>query len=369
MTKIGKYDLLEGIGRGAMGVVWKARDPVLGRLVALKMIEDPDPEVRTRFVQEARSAGKLSHGNIVTIYELGEDRGRFYIAMEFLEGEDLKTKLASGSPMTLEEKLYIMTDVASGLAHAHEMQVIHRDIKPANIFVTNRGEVKVLDFGLAHVASNRITKTGAVLGTPSYMSPEQVRGLKVDRRSDVFSLGAVCYELACGRKAFPGATVAQTFYQILHEQPAPFEELVPGTSAGLGAVVSRAMEKNPAARQASVDVLLHDLRRCRESIDEKKREIRSEVREHGAAVAKLRREQEDALETDPELESIFSRLEAALTLEPGESLHPLDELRGRWERIQADEALLSERLEREPQSPRKASTRLKGIFSAFGKSP
>lgn len=260
MKKLGKYEILEGIGKGAMGVVYKARDPALGRVVALKMIEDPDPEVRKRFVQEARSAGKLSHGNIITVYDLDEDGGRSFMVMEFLEGEDLKTRLASGKAMTLAEKLRIMIEVGKGIGHAHLHQVIHRDVKPANIFVTTRGAVKVLDFGLARVLSNKITRSGAVLGTPSYMSPEQVRGLRVDHRSDVFSMGSVFVELVTGRKAFPGQTVAQTFYQILHENPPGLGDM----PEKLAAVFLRAMAKDPAERYQSAERLAGDLRRYRE---------------------------------------------------------------------------------------------------------
>jgi len=180
-----------------MGIVYKALDPSIERIVAVKTMSadlDSDPELRARFFREARSAGQLSHKNIVTIYDLGEEAGKAYMAMEFLDGEDIKQLITSGVRVPIESKVEYMIEVLEGLAHAHQKGIFHRDVKPGNIYITNSGQVKILDFGLARMASSDITKTGLVMGTPNYMSPEQINGSAVDHRSDIFSAGATFYE-------------------------------------------------------------------------------------------------------------------------------------------------------------------------------
>jgi serine/threonine-protein kinase len=326
--KIGKYEILGRIGRGAMGVVLKARDPLLDRVVAIKTISvdrDNDPETHTRFLREARAAGHLSHPSIITIYELGEEGGRAYMVMEFLEGHDLKTLLQSRAPMPLEEKLRIICDVARGIAHAHEHQVIHRDIKPANVFLTELGEVKILDFGLARAASSKITRTGQVMGTPSYMSPEQVRGQRVDHRSDVFSLGALFYELASGRKPFDGQSISETFYKILHQEPAPLESVAPELPHDLlSPLLKRALAKDPQARYQRVRELVSDLERLQRSLESRRSEKLEKLTQIFQQLGRLVENNRELLELEAEgeeadLKSLLSRIGAGLASPPWES--------------------------------------------------
>ena len=193
--KIGKYEVLERIGRGGMGMIFKARDPVLDRLVALKVISrdiDITDELRARFFREAQACARLSHPNIVTVYDMGEDDSRLFIVMELLDGEELRRLISERRPSALEDKLAIMVQVCEGLHYAHEKGIVHRDIKPGNIMVSPTGQAKILDFGIAHIANTGadLTRTGLIMGTLRYISPEQVRG-RADRRSDMFSLAAV----------------------------------------------------------------------------------------------------------------------------------------------------------------------------------
>jgi len=287
MNRIGKYQVLEQIGQGAMGVVYKALDPLMERLVAVKTMSadlDAEPELRTRFFREARSAGKLSHKNIVTIHDLGEEAGRAYMVMEFLDGEDLKGKITRRERMPLETKLRLMIEVAEGLAHAHNKDVVHRDIKPGNIHITRTGHVKIMDFGLARIASSEITRTGSVMGTPNYMSPEQVRADKVDHRSDIFSAGATFYELLTYRKPFSGPTLHATLFRILEQEPDPIEGVDPSIPLELVAILKRTMAKDPAARYQHADELLRDLERFRKTLEERKRALKDDARR---AVEKL----------------------------------------------------------------------------------
>lgn len=266
VQKIGKYEILQKIGEGAMGIVYKALDPVIERIVAVKTMSadlDADPELRQRFFREARSAGQLSHKNIITIYDLGEEAGRAYMAMEFLEGEDLRKKLARRELVSIADKVKVITEMCEGIAHAHANGVIHRDIKPGNIFIVPGVHVKILDFGLARIASSEVTKAGAVMGTPSYMSPEQIRGDRVDRRSDIFSLGSVCYEVLTSRKPFNGTSLPATFFKITQEEPEPIGANDPTLPTELAQIVHRALIKNPDARYQTVDEILADLDRMR----------------------------------------------------------------------------------------------------------
>jgi hypothetical protein len=280
--KIGKYEILEKIGQGAMGVVYRARDPLMERIVAVKTMStdlDAAPEMRARFFREARSAGQLSHKNIITIFELGEEDRRAYMVMEFVEGEDLKTRIGRGERMSLEDKLRLVSEIGEGLAHAHQKKVIHRDIKPGNIYITASGTVKILDFGLAHVASSDITKTGSVLGTPNYMSPEQVRGDRVDHRSDLFSTGALFYELLTGRKPFSTPTLHSTLLKILDEEPEPVDQLEPSLPAELSSIVKRCLAKDPAERYQHAEELVKDLERVRKALSERLTRLQDEARE------------------------------------------------------------------------------------------
>ena len=230
IEKIGRYKILEQIGQGAMGVVYKALDPFIERVVAVKTMSadlDADPDFRARCFREARSIGQLSHKNIIVIYDLGEEGGKAYMAMEFLDGEDLKFRIARKEHIPLEVKLRYMIEVTEGLSHAHKKEVFHRDIKPGNIYITKTGQVKILDFGLARLASSDMTKSGSVMGTPNYMSPEQIRGTPIDNRSDIFSAGATFYELITYRRPFYSESLQSTFYKVLQEEPEPVETIDP----------------------------------------------------------------------------------------------------------------------------------------------
>jgi len=304
--KIGKYEVLERVGQGAMGIVYKARDPLMRRIVGIKTMSAEianDPELHDRFYREARSAGNLSHRNIITIYDLGEEERRPYIAMEFLVGEDLKTKLDRRAKLSLEERIRWMREAMEGLEHAHGKEVIHRDIKPANIFITREGEVKILDFGLARLTSSVATKSGLVMGTPSYMSPEQVRGEKVDHRSDLFSAGATFYELLSFRKPFPGDTIHGVFFKILETTPEPLAEVNPWFPAELVEIVKKTMAKDRETRYANAEGVLHDLRRLEAALPERKRALRVE-----------------ALDALGRVESLLGQYQESLGLEAREAL-------------------------------------------------
>lgn len=287
MDRIGKYQIVEAIGKGGMGVVYKALDPRIGRVVAIKTLfrhSDVEPEMLQRFLQEARSAGTLSHKNIITIYEMDEDAGQAFIAMEFLEGEDLRSAIARRAPISLERKLQILMEVCEGLAHAHAAGVIHRDIKPGNIFITRSRQVKILDFGLARVATSEQTLTGTSMGTPSYMSPEQVRGEKLDHRTDIFSLGVVAYELLTYVKPFQAETDIATAFKVTHTEPDPIDKVDPRIPVEIASIVACAMEKDPAKRYQQAEDLYRELEAARGLLEERKRAVREEAR---ASVAKL----------------------------------------------------------------------------------
>ncbi len=263
--KLGRYEILAELGQGAMGVVYKAVDPVIDRTVAIKTInlnlpKDELAAFEERFYREAKSAGRLNHPNIVTIYDAGEADRVAYIAMEFLEGRELKEVIASGEPLPLARAVDIAIQVADGLAFAHEHGIIHRDIKPANIMVLTNGQVKITDFGIAKMPAGAHTQVGIVLGSPKYMSPEQVVGKHVDGRSDIFSLGAVLYELLTGQPAFAGEELTAIMYKVLHEMPPLPTSIRPGLPAALDYIVVRALAKDPEARYQTAQEMAEDLR-------------------------------------------------------------------------------------------------------------
>jgi Protein kinase domain len=350
--RVGKYEILDRIGQGAMGVVYRARDPIMERIVAVKTMStdlDAAPEMRARFFREARSAGQLSHKNIITIFELGEEARRAYMVMEYVEGEDLKTRIARGERMSLEDKLRLVTEIAEGLAHAHHKKVIHRDIKPANIYITSSGMVKILDFGLAHVASSDITKTGSVLGTPNYMSPEQVRGDKVDHRSDLFATGALFYELLTGRKPFASPTLHATLIKILEEDPAPVGDLDPTLPAELTSIVKRLLAKDPTERYQQADELIKDLDRVRRALDERLTRLQDEAREAVIRLDVFIKEHQDVLRAQR------AQQEKADETVPGSSQFPIDyqgilEVRDRARRKYDELRLVAQKHESAAQS-------------------
>lgn len=251
LTYLGKYRIEQELGRGAMGVVYKAFDPVVERMVAIKTIRvDMDDEglLVPRLQREAKSVGRLEHPNIVTLYDAGESAGLFYLVMQFIEGETLQDRLSVERFFDLNEIQDIFGQICAGLDYAHQHAVIHRDIKPANIMITRDGVVKLTDFGIAKVAGTGVTSTGLVVGTPSYMSPEQALGRPLDGRSDIFSLGSILYEMMTGEMAFPGQNVTTVMYKIVHETPTPVVALQPGLDPAVEAVVSRALAKQPDQR-------------------------------------------------------------------------------------------------------------------------
>ena len=267
LEKIGKYEIIRELGKGAMGIVYEARDPQLGRSVAVKTIRfdavsDPAllEELRKRFVREAQSAGNLHHANIVTIHEIGEDQGSLFFVMEYVEGQSLEKKIAAKTKLTPDEVVGLLRPVAEALDYAHRKGIIHRDIKPANILIDGEGRPRIVDFGIAHVSSSTITQTGMALGTPSYMAPEQIVGQKLDGRADVFSLGVILYELLTLQKPFPGDNVTTIIYKIMNEDPRPPRDLDHGVPPGLESVVRKALAKNPDLRYQTAGELVADLK-------------------------------------------------------------------------------------------------------------
>ena len=263
-AKFGKYEIVRVLGRGGMGVVYEAFDRALGRSVALKAMTAEvatRTELRMRFLREARAVAKLQHPNIVVVHELGEEDGTPFIAMEFLEGSPLDDLLVRGMAGDSFEKIEIVIQVAKALQHAHSKGVIHRDIKPANIMRLTDGTVKVVDFGIAHLANQTMTGTGVLLGTLAYLSPEQLNGEGVDHRTDIFSLGIVLYEMFSGSLPFAGPTPAETMRKILLEPPPPLDRRVADYPPALQGVLDRALAKNQAERYQSCAEMIADLTR------------------------------------------------------------------------------------------------------------
>src|SRR3954453_677226 len=262
MQTIGRYKLLDTLGQGGMGVVYRAFDTLLERTVALKVIGtqiDSNPETRARFLREARAAGQLSHRNIVTIFDLGEHEGHPFLAMEYLEGEDLQQRLSGGVKMSIARKVDLAIDICEGLEYAHAHGVVHRDVKPANVFITTTGQVKILDFGLARLITSQLTNSNMLMGTLNYMAPEQVRGERADHRADIFSVGVLYYELLCNRKAFEGDSFASTMYKILQEVPEPICQVDATVPRALAAIVERALAKPLDERYQTMTALREDL--------------------------------------------------------------------------------------------------------------
>ena len=266
IEQLGKYRIDSILGKGAMGVVYKAFDPFIERVVALKTIrkelfsDSQQADLISRFKNEAQAAGRLNHPNIVMVYDYGEDAESAYIAMEFVEGTPLNTLMMPDKPTALPRVTAWMGDLLLALDYAHSRGVVHRDIKPANLLITSTAQVKVSDFGIARIESSTLTQTGSMIGTPSYMSPEQFRGETADGRSDVFSTGVLLYQLLTGVRPFVGSS-STVMLQILHEHPAPPSTLAPGIPAGFDAIIARALAKAPQDRFPSARAFLDALAR------------------------------------------------------------------------------------------------------------
>ena len=266
---INKYKIEDVVGRGGMGIVYKAEDTKLKRHVALKFLPPEltqDEEARERFVLEARSAAALSHPNICTIHEINEEEGRSFISMEYVKGQSLKERINQG-PLKTEEALKIAIQVAEGLEEAHKKGIVHRDIKSANIMITEKGQAKVMDFGLAKVKGGTLlTREGTTLGTVAYMSPEQARGEEVDQRTDIWSLGVVMYEMLSGDFPFKGDREASILYSVVHEEPKPIKEIKSDLPPEIQQIIGRALKKKPESRYASAEEMLKDLRKFEDSL-------------------------------------------------------------------------------------------------------
>jgi serine/threonine protein kinase len=268
-TQLGRYRIHSELGRGAMGVVYRAHDEQLGRPVALKTLymgEDAAAEHAVRFQQEARAAGGLNHPNLVTVYDVGRDGDWAYLAMELLEGVELRDRLAS-SRVSLAMAVDIVRQVALGAGVAHAKGVVHRDIKPANIMLVHGRHAKLMDFGIARIpTSDVITQTGTILGSPKYMSPEQIAGNDIDHRADIFSLGVVLHEMLTGTTPFNGADVNQLMYAIGHAEPAIPSRLNPDVPVVLDLIVAKTLAKQPADRYQTAEALAADLLTARSGL-------------------------------------------------------------------------------------------------------
>jgi serine/threonine protein kinase len=271
MVRAGRYEISGELGRGAMGVVYRATDPVIGRNVAVKTIRLSEegtgltrPELLGRFQTEARAAGLLTHPNIVVVYDAGEENGLYFITMELVEGKSVQALLDNGHAFPVPRLLRIIEQTCGALQYAHDRNVIHRDIKPANLMLTADDTVKVTDFGTAKILQfGTVQQTTNVMGTPSYMSPEQVKGRPVDGRSDIFSLGVMFYEMLTGEKPFPGQSVTTVIYKIVNEDPIPPRQLNTSIHPGLNEIVMRALAKEPELRYQNCREMLEDLKNYR----------------------------------------------------------------------------------------------------------
>lgn len=279
ISQLGRYEVIGELGQGAMGIVYKAKDPLIDRVVAIKTInlglaQEEKEEYEGRFYQEAKAAGRLNHPNIVTIYDVGKSGDVAYIAMEFLQGRELRDIMNDGGLLPVDQVLDIVAQVALGLAYAHEHEIVHRDVKPSNIMVVRDGHVKITDFGIARMASSAVrTQTGMVLGSPKYMSPEQVMGKAIDQRSDIFSLGVMLYEMLTGQSPFNGENVNAIMYQTLNAVPAPPNTLNAAVPEMLNFIVAKALAKGLEDRYQNAKDFATDLRACRSTLPRSSQQI------------------------------------------------------------------------------------------------
>jgi serine/threonine-protein kinase len=268
-SKLGRYEIVDELGRGAMGIVYRARDPLIGREVAIKTFrigysvrDEEMDQFRRRFIREAQSAGILSHPNIVTIHDVVEhsDEGVSFIAMEYVPGTTLKQVLQPDRPVDHEFAVDVVGQIASALDYAHAKGVVHRDIKPANILITQDRRVKITDFGIARLNTSNLTQDGQLLGTPNYMAPEQILGKEIDQRADIFAMGVLLYELLTRHKPFTGENLTTVTHRVVYEPFTPPEQHAPGLPAGFAAVLNKALEKDPEKRYQKAGELAADLK-------------------------------------------------------------------------------------------------------------
>lgn len=270
--KFGRYEVIDSLGKGAMGTVYRARDPMLNRTVAIKTVNmdldrDEVADYEARFYQEARAAGGLNHPNIVTIYDIGKSGSIAYMAMELLEGKELRSIMSQGRALPVGQAIEIAAQAAEGLGYAHDHDVVHRDIKPANLMINREGLVKITDFGIARMRSSEVrTQTGVVLGSPRYMSPEQVVGKRAEARSDIFSLGVILYEMVTGKAPFTGEDVSAIMFQILNFVPPSPSSVNPDAPEMLDFIIAKAIAKSPNDRYATAREMANDLRECRQQV-------------------------------------------------------------------------------------------------------
>ena len=305
-TVIGRYQILKSIGGGGMGSLFLARDPKIGnRHVAIKLLREgfDSPELRERFTREADAAGGLHHVNIVTIFDVGEFDGQPFIAMEYIEGETLTDVINRRAALPLGRKLQLMEELCAGLRYAHRAGIVHRDIKPANIMIDQEGVLKILDFGIARLGSSSMTKTGMVIGTLNYMAPEQMAGQPVDARADIFSAGALFYELLSYRRAFPGE-LPGIVHKIMTATREPLATLVPELDASLVAVVDRCMAREPEDRYADMATVRRDISALRQRI------VLDDMKNIGARMDEARRAMEQR-----EFQAAFDACGEALQLD------------------------------------------------------
>jgi eukaryotic-like serine/threonine-protein kinase len=341
--QIGRYRIVERIGRGAMGVVYAAHDDLMGRDVAVKVMMtdlEAEPDIRARFMREAQVSATLAHRNIVTIFDIGEDNGRLFIVMELLRGNTLD-KVLKQRTLTIEEKIDLVLEVCEGLTVASAAGVCHRDVKPANLFLQDDGSVKILDFGIARLASSSMTASGFIVGTPDYMSPEQARGTAIDERSDIFSTGAVLYLLLTGRKPFVAPDLPAVLHKVVSEDPPSIE---PAAAPGaLARIVFKALAKDPADRFQTFAEVSADLGRWRRRYEVETRTLADEAARRFGLLSGLAADERSAaeklgVESAADLERWVSELRTAHPHIIASGASSADSLRhGRWHRVDIED--------------------------------
>lgn len=348
---IARYEIKQRLGQGGMGAIYLARDPVIDRLVALKLLHNDvaSDDIRKRFAQEARASGALTHPNIVTIHDYGEFGDSPFIVMEYIRGETLAELIRRRAEIPIAQKLRWIEQVCNALGYAHAENVVHRDVKPSNLMVDQHGVIKVLDFGIARIVGAGLTKMSMVIGTPGYMSPEQIQGGAIDARSDVFAVGAVIYELLCYREAFTGETPHAVMSKVVGGEPIPLRQFLTGADLSIADVVGRAMQKQASARYQSMTALEVAVRMARMTLESQKTDV-TILPHHRQVAPSSRRRRTDPVEIarrraeqieqhlrsarrardDGDADAAAAECEAVLLLDPAsaDALALLDSLRG-----------------------------------------